>query len=120
MKLKTFDYIISFIVLLVTLFYIIDTLKNPGGSSQFYIESNGNKHLYQKKSKETITLKGPIGETTIEINSGIAKITKSDCKDQICVQMGNVFKHGQIAACLPNKIILGIEEDDNETDVITY
>lgn len=120
MKLKTFDYIIALIVLLVTLFFIIDTLKTPGTSSQFYIESNGKKLLYQKKSKEKITLKGPIGETTIEIENGTAKIIESDCKDQICVQMGEVIKHGQIAACLPNKIILGIEEEDNETDAVTY
>ncbi|MCL2492967.1 MAG: NusG domain II-containing protein [Clostridiales bacterium] len=40
-------------------------------------------------------------------NDSIA-FTKSDCPDQICVHTGFISKPGQMAACLPNDLMLKI------------
>ncbi|MGL4606244.1 MAG: NusG domain II-containing protein [Eubacteriaceae bacterium] len=41
----------------------------------------------------------------------------SDCSDQICVRSGELSKVGEMAACLPNKLILKIVPvDGNNND----
>lgn len=124
MSLKPFDFIIICLVAIFITYYSIDTLKSPIVSSQFYIEIDGEKLLYPKNSNEIITIVGPIGKTVIKIEDNCASVIESECRDQICVQMGKVCKHGQIAACLPNRLIIGIEEESEgvkeEVDAVTY
>lgn len=120
MKLKPLDFIISILVIISIVIYIIDTLKPKGNSSNFYVESGGKKYVYPIDSDETLEFKGVIGTTVVRIKDKRASITHSDCRDKVCIEMGHVYKNGQFAACLPNKIILGVEGDNGEIDGITY
>lgn len=120
MKLKPLDLIISILVIISIVIYIIDTLKPEGFSSNFYVESQGKKYVYPIESNENLEFEGVIGKTVIRIKDKKAFITHSDCRDKVCIEMGHVHKSGQFAACLPNKIILGVEGDSEDRDGITY
>ncbi len=39
---------------------------------------------------------------------------ESDCPDKICVKTGWLSHSGEIAVCLPNKIIIKLEQDKNQ------
>lgn len=39
---------------------------------------------------------------------------ESDCPDKICVKTGWLSQPGEIAVCLPNKIIIKLEQDKNQ------
>lgn len=41
-----------------------------------------------------------------EVRDGEIAFVKSDCPDQICVRTGFLSRPGQMAACLPNNLIL--------------
>ena len=43
---------------------------------------------------------------------------KSNCKDQICVRSGKLFKVGESTACLPNQFILKIVSKDKENQML--
>lgn len=61
-----------------------------------------------------------IGKTNIcEIRGGEVKMTHADCPDQICVHSVPISRYGGTIVCLPNKIVLSIEdaEDNKDTDV---
>lgn len=65
-----------------------------------------------------------IGDTNIcEISGGEVKMTFADCPDQVCVHSARINSYGGSIVCLPNKIILSIEnaeedEDPNAPDAI--
>ena len=52
-----------------------------------------------------------IGDTNIcEIRDGEVKMIHAECPDQICVHSAPISKYGGTIVCLPNKIILSIED----------
>lgn len=65
-------------------------------------------------------------EITVSVDSSGARITHSDCPDQICVRTGKISEAGQSAVCVPLRAILRIETDGtpagsarvNESDTI--
>jgi len=48
-----------------------------------------------------------------EVRAGQIAFIASDCPDQLCVQSGFLHRAGQMAACLPNGLILRIPSDDD-------
>ncbi|OQX28839.1 MAG: hypothetical protein B0D92_06840 [Spirochaeta sp. LUC14_002_19_P3] len=55
-----------------------------------------------------LTVHGPIGETLIRVKDGAAQIVDSDCRDKICVTMGQISRPAAWTACLPNRVFLRI------------
>lgn len=52
-----------------------------------------------------------IGDTNIcEIRDGSVRMIHANCPDQICVHSAAIGRLGGIIVCLPNKIILRIED----------
>jgi len=54
----------------------------------------------------------------IIVQNGAAAFAASDCPDQLCVNMGNLRRPGQSAACLPNLVSLAIVGPAEEVDII--
>jgi hypothetical protein len=57
-----------------------------------------------------------------EIKNGQIAFIQSNCPDQICVLSGFQSRPGQMAACLPNRLIMTLfnkEPDSEDMDVVT-
>jgi hypothetical protein len=65
--------------------------------------------LYPLDSVDTLVVPGPLGDTIVGINGGEARIVSSPCRNQICVAMPPVRRHGQWTACLPNQVMIGVD-----------
>lgn len=105
------------------LIIIISLLLIGGGWLAFYYlrPSEGNltaEIYYESEIITTIRLDESVAESfslpghenvafRLDGNGGIS-FEKSDCPDQICVHAGNLNRHGQSAACLPNKLIIRV------------
>ena len=50
-----------------------------------------------------------IPHVVFEVRDGQIAFVKSDCPDQVCVRTGFLSRSGQMAACLPNKMLLYIQ-----------
>ncbi|MEA5010941.1 MAG: NusG domain II-containing protein [Angelakisella sp.] len=46
---------------------------------------------------------------SLEVKSGAVRFLESDCPDKICVNTGFLREDGDLASCLPNKVIVTIE-----------
>lgn len=66
-----------------------------------------NKVVYNKSIDINITV--DIGTNTIKIKDGIVYMSDSDCKNQICVNTGEISKKGESIICLPNKVVVEIK-----------
>jgi hypothetical protein len=58
-----------------------------------------------------IPFHGPIGETVLVIHKGVAFILRSDCRDKVCMRMGEISRVGQWIACVPNRLLIRIAGD---------
>ncbi len=57
-----------------------------------------------------ITVSGPVGESVIEVSGNQVRMLSSDCPDKICIHMGWISKPGQVIVCMPNRVIITLEE----------
>ncbi|NPV91344.1 MAG: NusG domain II-containing protein [Firmicutes bacterium] len=95
-------------------------------STGFYIYKNFNKSdhlmaeiiqnnkvieridLNEVKESRLITVSGNY-QNHIRVEPGRISFETSDCPDKICVQTGWLEKYGDIAICMPNRVIVTIE-----------
>ena len=56
-----------------------------------------------------IKVKGTLGSSQIEINLSGARFNTSPCLHKICIKNGWIRLAGEVAACVPNRVILTVE-----------
>lgn len=60
----------------------------------------------------------------ISINGGVVDVTSASCPDKLCVHQIPISKRNDTIACLPNKIIVVVENNSTDlepvTDAVTY
>ncbi len=58
-------------------------------------------------------------QVDIEVTEEGIKFVHSDCPDKVCVNTGFISNSGQVAACLPNRIVISVSSDKEDgTDVV--
>lgn len=65
---------------------------------------------------ETYTVMGANGEVTLEVKRGIIKVLEENSPNHICSKQAGISSPGESLICLPNKIVIEIEQ--NEFDAI--
>ena len=91
----------------------------------FYSQNGVFAEIIFENSVETICLNSnkvfylpAVPNVLFEVKDGRIAFVKSDCLDQICVREGFKGYPGQMAACLPNRLVLSVLSDrQNEVDV---
>lgn len=61
------------------------------------------------------------GYNTVHIQDGSVWIDDASCPDKVCLYQGKISKDGEIIVCLPNRLMIQIEDNtntDNDTDII--
>lgn len=60
------------------------------------------------------------GYNTIHIEDGKVWIHEASCPDKICLSQGKISSNGEIIVCLPNKMMVQIEDNSSteELDII--
>jgi hypothetical protein len=94
-------------------------------SRQVIVRGTEGVWVFPLDAAETLSVKGPLGDTVIEIRDGRARFLSSPCINQTCVAAGHLHRQGQWTACLPNKVFLYIEgvegaDDENIPDSTTW
>lgn len=54
---------------------------------------------------KTVTLSG----NTVVIENGHACVKSADCKNQICVNTGEISEKGETIVCTPNRVVVEVE-----------
>lgn len=62
-----------------------------------------------------------INGAVLFVENGAVSYKEADCPDKTCVKSGRLSEIGDTAACVPNKtVVTVIGEKNNSPDVITY
>ena len=65
---------------------------------------------------ETCTVSGPVGENVITAEPGRICVSHADCPDQVCVNMGWRSDGKMPIVCLPNRLVIEIEDSAQDTE----
>ncbi|NLM38824.1 MAG: NusG domain II-containing protein [Firmicutes bacterium] len=73
--------------------------------------ASDTQQVYPLNKDAVFKVEGIIGESTIEVKDGKARIASSPCPDQVCVHVFGWVEHDyQLSFCLPNQILLQVQE----------
>lgn len=65
-----------------------------------------------------LTVKGHLGDSVIQIRDGQIRFIDSPCPGRYCVHMGWIDRTGEVAACLPNGVVIEVRGGVREFDAI--
>jgi len=117
MLLKPFDFGVVFVALAAVAASFFLTYSGSNGSGLVTVRGGNDQWVFPIDTAETMVVSGPLGDTVVEIGEGSARITSSPCINQTCVSAGRVHLPGQWTACLPNRVMLYIDEGVKKNDV---
>ena len=108
------DVLLIFIVLIISLVFII----KPNVGSKYALVYYEDKVILKIKldKHEKYRVKGYLGEVVNETDVGKVRVSEETSKYHLCSKQGYISNNVPIV-CLPNKIIIKIEET-NEFDAI--
>lgn len=61
------------------------------------------------RGREVIPVRTERGENVIVVEDEEIFVQEADCPDKICVKTGRLSKAGQVAACLPHKLMIEVK-----------
>ena len=101
------DFILAVAVALAALvLLLVLRLGAPAGQTAVVTTPDGTVTLSLASDTErTFTGSGDI-RVTVEVRDGQVRVAQSGCPDQVCVRTGRLTRAGQVAVCLPHRVIL--------------
>ena len=67
-----------------------------------------------------VVVEGAIGSTRICVEGGRIWIEEAPCPHKLCIGMGKIGRTGELIVCIPNRIVLEIEDvTEDELDGVT-
>ena len=111
-SIKLIDIVLIVIVLSIATFSGFSIYGKQGSRLLLVIEAPTGNWIYDLKTDRTVEIPGALGNTTVEIAGGKARILDSPCPNKTCVAAAPLSRQGDWSACLPNKVILRVQGRD--------
>lgn len=108
--------IVMFIVIIS--FVIIFINRGKGETATVYYEDKIIKKIDLSTDGE-YTVSGYLGDVVLEVKDNRIRVKEENSNNHICSKEGYISDKGSSLICLPNKIIVKIE-NDKEIDEVAY
>jgi hypothetical protein len=113
--LKPLDFLVVILSIALTLGSAFMVYGGSRDAARVIIQGDGKTWIFPLDAEETLAIPGPIGDTVVEISGNRSRVLSSPCNNQTCVAAGHIHRQGQWTACLPNRVFLYIEGNEDET-----
>ena len=115
MKTRTWVLIFATLAAVLLLLWLL-----PKGGAQAAIWQDGKLLRMVDLSKDdSFTVTGPAGENRIVVKNGVIFVESADCPDQTCVRHGVLKQGGTPIICLPNRLVIGWTEAEQDVDGVS-
>ena len=114
---RPLDYVVFALFLAVAVSSVVALRKNRSGSPLLVVNTPHGEYVYPLDKNREVSLEGLLGDSVLVIQDGKAFFKESPCPNQICVQTSALSHNGDWSACLPNQIIMHIENKSEETEL---
>ncbi|MGC9367121.1 MAG: NusG domain II-containing protein [bacterium] len=115
------DYLIILLLVLLSGSVIISRIFTvPSSGQQLLIQTyRGQTDTINLNQDTVIHVQGRMGISTVEVNSGRARIISSPCPRKICINQGWISSPGKSIVCIPNGILIKISGQE-DIDAVSY
>ncbi|NLD48212.1 MAG: NusG domain II-containing protein [Clostridiaceae bacterium] len=125
--LKKGDLIIAVVILIFVLGSFIGVTIYKGSNSgerKIAVIKQGDRvigrfNLDTISKPQEIDVSSEYKEVII-VERGRIRFKEADCPDRVCVKTGWLTSKGDMAVCLPNRVMVKIEGESDEVDIVTY
>jgi len=96
---------------IVLSFFVYRVLQTQGRIVSISVDGREAYQLSLGVNREVI-VQGPLGETCIRIENGNVYVSRAPCPQKICMKMGKISRSGEVIICIPNKILVRVENGE--------
>jgi len=111
--------IIVFAALIGFLFFFPSA---PQSGTKVIVEAGGREvYVFLLKELEPgkrFPIKGPLGNSILEMGENRVRLVDSPCPDHICLARGWIAGPGEMIICMPNKVVVRIEGEKGWDDIV--
>ena len=116
LKKGDFAIIIFFAAICVVLFLL--PLFSGGNKATAVVWSNGEKYCEIDLSSVEKSYELQLNGCVLSVEKGEISFLSSTCPDKLCKKSGRLSKNGDTAACVPNKVVVRIENGKEAFDAV--
>ena len=109
--------VIAAFVFLCALLFLLP-LFSSDGATVAAVWQDGEKKLEIDLSAVEKSYEMTVGGCVLFVEKGSIRFSKSDCPDKLCVKSAALSKNGDTAACVPNKVVVVIENKKKSFDAV--
>jgi hypothetical protein len=115
---KKADIALFFIILILGLAVSFLSLRGNSDGNKVVVTVNGEIYgTYDLSKNQVIEVSQNDHTNNITIKDGTVSMSYSDCKNQTCVNTGSISQTKDTIACLPNKVLIEIENTSQGGDI---
>ena len=119
MKRRDIYLIFGLFIVALSGYMIISCLQNKKGAVVHVQVDSKDYGTYMLDENQEISIKSGDKENVLVIEDGYVYMKSATCPDQYCVQHNKVSKNHETIICLPNKVVVEVEQDEElSVDVI--
>ena len=106
------------LIVIAVIFLALWLIPKAGGSTvKIFVDGELYEEVSLSEDTE-IFVESQYGRNTVTVKNGEAFVTGADCPDKLC-ERGKIEKNGESIVCLPNRLSVTVEgENEKEVDVI--
>lgn len=106
--------------LTILTFFSYSIASNSKEGKEIRIEADGKVvGTYSLHKDHLLEVTGAMGTSRIAVKDGKASFLSSPCRNKVCVHQGEVGRSGQMAACLPNRVVVRVLGGSSDYDAVT-
>ncbi len=117
---KKGDVFIIAVLSLICVLLFVFPLFTGNGSTVAAVWLDGKKVKEIELSDISKSYEFSVGDCVLSVEEGKIRFVSSNCPDKLCVKSGYLSKNGDTAACLPNKVVVKIENKKEKLDAVAY
>lgn len=120
MKQTRFWVILIAALLLVSALASLLVLRRTAGTvAKIYLDGQCIRSidLSRVDSASEFIVEGSAGSNTVRVEPGRICVSQADCPDQVCVHQGWISTGAVPVVCLPNRLVIQIEEQRNQMEI---
>ena len=115
------DIILILTVLVLSVLLLVFGEFGTEGNKATVVDSEGRVYSLDLNEDTELRIETELGFNVISVKDGKICVKEADCPDCSCVKQGGVNKKGDKIVCLPHKLIVEVNsEDETELDSVTY
>ena len=121
-KINKYDIGLIAVIIIINTFIILYGGRNvvKQNSKIAYIYSDNKlygEYVLTDTVKEEIKIESDTGYNILHIEDGQIWIHDASCPDKICISQGKISYDGEIIVCLPNKMLIKIVDNNEESEI---